>query len=402
VIGFFRRRPVQVSKPVDVTQRVKVLIRQPALPHYRLPLFDALSLEPGLDITVVYGTVENLDNAASDSFRSVYLRMRQIRFPLVGNIDLDTGLGRLVRAERPDVLLATWTPRIVTSAWHLLTIQRRGIPVVLWGHGYSKTPQPGADRARYWLARKAAGVVVYAPAAVPPLLSAGVSSDRVMVARNALDMTAARSMLETLTRDPKRLDAARLANGTTGAFPLICYVSRLDEKNQLDLLLEAMSEVLGTYPSAKAVIIGGGDSERIRLEGIASRQGIDRSVVFTGPIYDESSIAGYLAGATCFCYPSNAGLSLQHAWAYGLPTVLGDDATKHGPEFGDADDTNSILFEHGDSMSLANSLLRLAAHADLRTRLGQGAVVTSANLCVQSAARSLRDAVLRALAQATA
>jgi glycosyltransferase involved in cell wall biosynthesis len=61
-----------------------------------------------------------------------------------------------------------------------------------------------------------------------------------------------------------------------------------------------------------------------------------------------------------FCYPANIGLSILHAFGYGLPVVTGDDLASHNPEIEAlVPGVNGLTFRHGDSASLAQSLARI-------------------------------------------
>lgn len=106
--------------------------------------------------------------------------------------------------------------------------------------------------------------------------------------------------------------------------PLVLFLSRLDPKKGLDLLLPAFAEVRRRQTKALLVIAGGGEEAgAARERELAKRLGIEAAVLWTGALDGELKRAA-LAAATVFVLPSyseNFGLALVEALAAGLPCV---------------------------------------------------------------------------------
>ncbi len=90
--------------------------------------------------------------------------------------------------------------------------------------------------------------------------------------------------------------------------------------------------------------------------------------------YAEEELAPWFLAATAFCSPSHLGLSIFHAFAYGLPVITGDDFSRHPPEARALlPGENGLLFSHGDPVSLAGAILSIIGDDDLAMRLSRGA-----------------------------
>lgn len=154
---------------------------------------------------------------------------------------------------------------------------------------------------------------------------------------------------------------------------IILFLSRLDPKKGLDILLRAFREVHTAYPASLLVMAGDGDREFVaKLKNLAAELGIDEQVVWAGFLDGDDKTAAF-AAATVFALPSyseNFGLALVEAMASGLPCVLSD-------QIGIAPDVDE--FQAGsvvpcEDAPLASALKQLLADADLRRRFGENAV----------------------------
>ncbi len=140
------------------------------------------------------------------------------------------------------------------------------------------------------------------------------------------------------------------------------------------MLLQATQIMARSRPRLKTIIVGDG-SHRDRLEQYAQSLGISDRVIFTGPLYDETSIALWMMNSTAFCYPSNIGLSLLHAFGYGLPVVTTDNPLAQNPEFEALTDrSNGLLYRDGDILDMVSCCERLLDDISLRRQLSARAL----------------------------
>jgi glycosyltransferase involved in cell wall biosynthesis len=153
---------------------------------------------------------------------------------------------------------------------------------------------------------------------------------------------------------------------------LILFLSRLDPKKGLDLLLPAFCEVHRQSPETLLVIAGGGDEGFIRdLKSRAQELKIDDSIIWTGFLGGEEKLSA-LAAASVFTLPSyseNFGIAAVEALAAGKPSVISD-------QVGIAPDV--VEYDAGLVVpclapDLAGALLTMLREPELRQRLGANA-----------------------------
>lgn len=154
----------------------------------------------------------------------------------------------------------------------------------------------------------------------------------------------------------------------------IFYVGRVRERCGLELLLKAAEE-LGLFVD----VVGAGNTEYEQ-----KLKFVYKSACFHGPIFDEDVQRKIAKNCFCGVYAGDAGLSVVHYMAFGLPAVAHGDMRKHmGPEPSYiADGKNGLLFERGNVNSLSGCLRELACNSEYRERLATEALKTFIELGV--------------------
>jgi glycosyltransferase involved in cell wall biosynthesis len=114
--------------------------------------------------------------------------------------------------------------------------------------------------------------------------------------------------------------------------PTLLFLSRLDPKKGLELLLAAFARVRGPYPDTILVIAGEGPTAFVDGLKQQSRQlGVESSVVWAGFLQGEAKSRA-LAQADMFVLPShseNFGVAVVEAMGAGLPVVISDQVGIH-------------------------------------------------------------------------
>lgn len=352
---------------------LRVLVQQPALPHYRVPVFKELNAHEDVTLRVTYGAVPGLPNACPDGFYAWPTKER--RATVFGRTFLwDSAQWNEASLKRTDVAVYSWNLNYVSLLPALLRARISGVGTVLWGHGRSIGQTRLRSRIRACAARLADAVVCYGCEGAKENVALGVRPSRIFVAPNSLDERPMQERAAELRKHPEDLRTFQRREGLSGT-SLILFVSRLQAGNRLDLLCSALPRIIGQVPSARVGIIGSGDGERRRLQEMCDRLGVSPYVRFLGPIYAESALAPWFMTARVLCYPENLGLTALHSLAYGLPVVCGDDLRWHNPEAEAVIDGESgRLFRRGDAEDLARILVEVLTNEDQRCRLSVGAL----------------------------
>ena len=160
------------------------------------------------------------------------------------------------------------------------------------------------------------------------------------------------------------------AHPTLAGRTVILFLSRLDEKKGLDLLLPAFANALAGCPDIALVIAGSGARgfER-RLRESAQRLGIQDALVWPGFLSGRDKLAA-LSAADAFVLPSyseNFGIAAVEAMAAGRAVLLSDQVAVSA----EVKRLDAGLVVPCDVDALSAALERLIRDADLRRKLAE-------------------------------
>ncbi len=249
---------------------------------------------------------------------------------------------RLVAADRPDVVYATWAYPDCWAAAQLAGRDR--VPVVMRVHGsdiHQYFAYPDRKRLIVEAMSRASAVVSVSGALRDLMAEAGVEAGKIHVLYNGLD--------RGVFRPADRLEARREA-GVDPAGAVILYAGNFERVKGVDLLIEAFGRL---EASAELHIVGDGP-EGNRLAGLARALPAGKRAVFH-PRVDHRRLAAWLNAADVVCLPSLAeGMPnvVFEALACRPPVVAAD--TGGVPEAVSA--SSGILFRPGDAGALAAAL----------------------------------------------
>ena len=237
-------------------------------------------------------------------------------------IPLGTGmLGALV--PEADVVHCYGLYNLLCPMAALLAL-RAGKPFVLEPLGMY-TPRARSLRAKRiyhrlftsWMSRRATRVITTSPGEMEEL-AALVNPQRLVLRRNGIDIEP--------FQDLPPAGRFRAEHGIRDGERVILYVGRISPIKNLAQLVQAFYDV--ALEQTRLVLVGpalepGYARELTRLVAIL---GLDRRVLFTGPLYGEDKLAA-LAAADLFVLPSlseNYGNAAAEAVAAGVPVLLTD------------------------------------------------------------------------------
>jgi glycosyltransferase involved in cell wall biosynthesis len=255
-----------------------------------------------------------------------------------------------------DVVFVAGNPRVVSHAVAatLLRVLRRN--VVLWTMAHSFGANKWSERVRLLWTRGFTHVLLYTDAEVRALRARGFARHVLHGMNNGLDQ----NHIDRVSGewDEARLAAWRHANDLS-ARTVVLTCTRLDPKNRLELMMRALPSIALAIPDVTWCIIGGGGEEP-RLKAMAQEMSLSNRVRFVGERYDEADLAPWFLSAQTLVHPGAIGLSLLHAFGYGLPVVTNGNAGGHGPEFGAFEEgLSGRTFQEGDAEDLSRVLVEL-------------------------------------------
>jgi len=354
--------------PDDSPAPIRVCIQQPALPAYRVPVFAELARRPGISVEVLFYEQAKLPNVEAQGFRAEPVPVRRLlRKPR--EVRWVPAQFDAVDPARADVAVFEHNSGVVSLIPAMRRARRNGVGVVLWGHGYSVRETKWTRRLRNWFGKQADAVLLYNHEARDRLIEEGMDPDRLFVALNSLDQQPIQQARERWLADQDGLARFRAEQGLEG--PVVLFVSRLYANNRMDLLLHAAARLKDSHPDLIVAIVGDG-AERENLEQLAKRLGIADRVRMPGAVYGEEELAPWFLSSRVFCYPDFIGLSVLHAFGYGLPVVTNREMWAHPPEAQSiVHEENGLLVDLGEPGSLADAIARLVDDEALAQRMGE-------------------------------
>ena len=267
-----------------------------------------------------------------------------------------------------DVVFVDGNPRILSQALTATLLRILGRNVVLWTMGHSYRANRLTEWARLQWTRIFDRLFVYTDAEIRYLRGKGFARQDITAMNNGLDQTAIDSAI-TACSGPQ-LDAWRRTRNLTDRTVLLSC-ARLEAKNRFEQVLAALPAILDRVPDAIWCVIGSGTEAR-RLATLAREAGLTDRVRFVGELYDEASLAPWFLSASVLVHPGAIGLTLLHAFGYGLPVVTHGAAEHHGPEFAAFDEGRSgRTYPENDIHGLASAVIGLLQDGSARSVMQQ-------------------------------
>jgi glycosyltransferase involved in cell wall biosynthesis len=161
---------------------------------------------------------------------------------------------------------------------------------------------------------------------------------------------------------------------------IILCVSRLDPRKGQPTLIKALPEVVKALPDAKAVFVGNGSITKEMIGGrskvaeglktLASENGVENNVIFTGYI-EEEELKGAFEAADAVIQPSHMeafGLTVTQAMSFAKP-VIGTNVG--GIKVQILNEKTGHLFEPGDHDTLSSLLLQVLKNPETAIDMGR-------------------------------
>lgn len=363
--------------PSPTNPSLRVCLVQPVVPSYRDPIFSRLARIPGIELSVWAGmTSPGSPPTTRKALASAYTFRRSPTRRLGPFLFQPAQLEAVGSRSRFDVVILSWNVRYLHLGPALLRARLHGVKTILWGHGPTGDARPISSWLRITTGRLADAVLLYSqPVAVSILRGRALPARKVFVADNALDQSTIHAARSRWQAEPDRLRRFQQLHGIDRAETAI-FISRLLPEKRVDLLIRAMASVRRRRPHARLVIIGDGPA-RSSLMALTADLAAEDAVRFVGALYNELELAPWCLSASLFALPRAVGISLLHAFGYGLPVITADENAGNGPEMAAFQpDVNGLFFRPSDEGDLAAKIDFLLSHADVRERMSRAAAAT--------------------------
>jgi glycosyltransferase involved in cell wall biosynthesis len=180
---------------------------------------------------------------------------------------------------------------------------------------------------------------------------------------------------------------------------ILLFLSRLDKKKGLDLLIPAFAQVQQQFPSATLVLAGTGHTDFVSgLHALAATHGVAANIFWAGHLKGEEKRAAF-ADADLFVLPSwseNFGIAVVEAMAAACPVIVSDQVGIHEDIAG----ANAGIVVPCNTAELANAFCRMLADRPGRTLMGfNGKCLTQTHYSIETVTSKLVAAYNAALSQ---
>jgi glycosyltransferase involved in cell wall biosynthesis len=281
------------------------------------------------------------------------------------------------------VLIFSWMGK--AHLYSSLAAMIAGVPTLWYQHGIPSSPPGWMDRITTML--PAAGVLCCSK--VGAAAQAKLQPSRhVRVVYPSVDLERFDSS-QLLSPDEMRYKLGLPDNG-----PLIGIVGRLQQWKGMHILVEAMPQVLRSYPNAHCVVVGGKhdlepDYENYLKERIRELK-IDNQVILTGL---QGNVPEWMQAMDIIVHASNNepfGIVIIEAMALGKPIVAGNIG---GPAEIVQDGINGLLAPYGNPDALASAILRYLDEPEFARHLGVSARERALDFSVQGYVNNFIEAI---------
>lgn len=363
----------------------RVAVLQQAVPHYRVPFFQALlarCLDDGIHLTLIHGPepAGAVPKSAGPGLlppdHERWVPARPVAKGLVWQpLPKDLREADLVIVEQANRHLIN----------HLLLARRwLGRPrprLAFWGHGANLQADPGSlpERIKRALRRHADFWFCYTESVVAAL--AEIPPERKISVDNAIDTGALRAAVDAAART---VDKDR--------FHLL-FIGSMRPYRRLDLLLPALEQVFVSEPRATIAFVGDG-SEAPQVEAFCGRHP-DRAI-WHGSLMG-SAAAPHLRRAGAIAIPGLIGLVALDSFVAEAPIVTTLNEGKDSPESSYLEDGVNAVITPSTPEAYAAALLDLMRDPGRLERLRDGCRASAGRYTIEHMAERFHEGIRRAL-----
>jgi phosphatidylinositol alpha-mannosyltransferase len=180
-----------------------------------------------------------------------------------------------------------------------------------------------------------------------------------------------------------RPNGHRPADVLTGN-PRLLFLGRIEPRNGLGTLLDAMPRILARYPGAVLTVAGDGPWRRY-YERRARGGELGTSVRFVGQVFDDRP--AYYGSADLYLCPTTIasfGVTLLEAMACGAPMIVSDNLGFRSVIDGGEE---AVVIPRDDPMTWADTVIALLGDPERRAAMGRAGVAKAARFAWPRIAR---------------
>ena len=357
-----------------MTHKTRVAVLTNIIPEYRKDFYVRLFTNKSVDLTVFCQK-----DIPGLNIPSVH---RELKGNVVELRSIGLSSEKLVWQRLPlrklltdfDVIFLYGNPRVISGVVWGGLLRVLGKKVVIWGQLHTAGANPVLERIRLGWWRIFRYAFLYTDAEARKLRDMRKGGGCFIGMNNGLNQEAINNVVQQW--DKGKLAAWKHEKDLENR-RLILSCARLIEKNKFELMLYLLPEIIKEDPEIIWCVVGDGDKKQ-ELMNLASALGVEKHVQWKGVIYNEEELAPWFLSAEFLVHPGSIGLSLMHAFGYGLPVITHNNEADQMPEFAALEDgVNGFLFEQDCPVSLKEKVLAVLGDSGLKKQASIEALKTA-------------------------
>lgn len=363
----------------------RLLIVQPYVPSYRVPLFrnmKELLSGIGIELAIAAPLASGHDSSRNDDeteiFADFILEKHHVKIGKKSFFKKD--LNNVLNTFNPDMIIVEQAIKNL-EAWSLALRPkfRKKPEVAMWGHGrsYSSAQSSVEAATKLWLTKRMDWFFSYTQGGAQPVIEHGFPQNRVTILNNSTDTLSLQKAISVISVGELEsyLQLHGLTRGAVGLF-----LGGIDKRKGIPFLLNAAQEIVKTCPEFKLLVAGDG-SMAGEVRGLQEGGG---PVVHLGRA-DSHEKAIALRAADLLLIPEWVGLVAVDSLAAHVPIVTTEHPS-HSPEAEYLTKCKNALFVEHDVQVFADSVTRLLGDRSEIERLSGNCEIFEYELSIESMA----------------
>ena len=291
-------------------------------PHYRLPIYKALSEKFRCDFYL--GDNMKLPIKKFD-YKELPYYQATLKNRFFKCFYWQSGSVRLAFKHYSTYIL-DGEPYCLSSWMILLLCKLLGKETIAWTHGWygrEGIVKRIIKKAFYSLHTK---LLIYSDYAISLMEKEGFDKSKLFCIANSMDSDYELELRKSLQQTG--IYKQHFCNNC----PVVIYCGRIQKWKKLDMILDSIKQLKDGGQCVNVIFIGK-DVEGVDLGGIAKEKGIADQVWLYGPCYNDKQLGEFFFNADVCVSPGNVGLTAIHSLSFGCPVITHDDFAYQNPEF---------------------------------------------------------------------
>lgn len=293
-------------------------------PLYRFPIYDAMSKVFECDFFFgdsVFAPLKQFEASSLKGFKG-YLKAEKKRKGFIWF----RGITKTLKYQYDSYIL-TGDAHLIANWIIVVYAKLFGKKVYCWCHGLKSNK--GGSFVR-WFAKpfykSMDGIFLYNNYNKQFMLPLGIKESKLYTIHNSLNTKVQTDLYNCIK--PTKIYQEHFGNTD----PVVIFIGRIQKRMKVQYLIEAADLLMKKGRKLNIVLVGAymdGDN----IEQLVNEKGMQETVWFYGPSFDETINSELIYNADVCVAPGTIGLTAIHSLSYGTPVITHNNFSDIGPEF---------------------------------------------------------------------